>query len=304
MAGGAVGNEFQSMVLIKHTFGKTTGRQYAHFVQSFHERDNLTPDTAFQIGMEYIAALKQWNDFQVVMAVHTNEEHLHIHYIINSVNSLDGSKWQCSKRDLKHFRQQSDELCRKYNLHVIEQGRRGHQSYGEYAANQQDMSWKQRLAADIADCMEQATSRADFHHLLDGRGIDADIGRTSTLFTVRVGTYGLAGEMKCGDGKLRSYGDFSAAAIEKHFAGIPTLQSMIDNLANNPSLLMDAMYEIGQMFGMTHETMLDRFDNRIFSALEGRALKEWILKHKDRAFEANSYNGWSQSLSQENEYEI
>ena len=304
MSGGMVGHEFQAMVRTKRMYGKTTGRQYAHFVQSFHARDDLTPEMAFQIGREYIAGLKQWNDYQVVMAVHTNTENLHIHYVINSVNSRDGTKWQCSKQDLKHFRQQSDELCRKYNLHTIEHGKRGHQSSGEYAAYQKGASWKAMLAADIAECMEQATSRADFHHLLDERGIEADIGKASTLFTIKAGTHGLKKEMCCGDKKLLGYGDFSAAAIDKHFADIPTLQKIKDAFADNPMVLFEAMYDIGQMFNTPHEDMLNRFYNNSFTALEGRALKEWYLKHKDRAFEANSYNAYSHTNEHENGYEI
>lgn len=304
MYGGMNGNEFQQMLRTKKVFGKTEGRQYAHFVQSFHEKDNLTPEMAYKIGREYIAGNKKWRDFQVVMAVHTNEEHLHIHYVINSVNSKDGAKWQCSKQDLKLLREHSDELCRKYNLHVIEHGNRGHRSYGEFSAYQKGMSWKAMLAADISSCMEQATSRADFHHLLDERGIEADIGKTSTLFTVRAGTYGLKADRHCGDKSLGSYGDFSAATIEKHFAGIPTLQNMIENLADNPSLLFDAMYDLGKMFNTSNEDMYDRFYNRSFTALEGRALKEWILKHKDKAFEANGYSSYSYPQEQENGYEM
>ena len=126
------GREFQDILLTKKLYGKTSGRQYAHFIQSFHERDNLTPEMAYQIGREYIAGNEKWRDFQILMAVHTNEEHLHIHYIINSVSSRNGSKWQCSIQDLKRLREHSDELCRKHNLHVIEHGNRGHRSYGEY----------------------------------------------------------------------------------------------------------------------------------------------------------------------------
>jgi hypothetical protein len=292
------------MLITKNIFGKTTGRQYAHFVQSFHDKDNLTPETAYEIGQKFIARNEKWRDFQIQMAVHTNEEHLHIHYIINSVNTKDGSKWQSSKKDLLYLREISDELCREYNLHVIENGHQGHRSYGENMAYQDGASWKAMLAADIADCMGRATSREDFHHLLYERGIEADIGKVSTLFTVSAGVYGLDKEMKCGDKKLRSYGDFCAATIEKHFAEIPTLQAMINNLADNPSLLMDAMYDIGQLFNMPHDDMLDKFYNRSFTALEGRALKEWILKHKDRAFEANSYNSWAQPHEQESGYEI
>ena len=304
MHNGMVGREYKDMLRTKNVFGKTTGRQYVHFVQSFHEKDNLTPEMAYKIGQEYIAGNEKWRDFQVLMAVHTNEEHLHIHYIINSVNCENGVKWQCSKQDLKRLREHSDELCRKYNLHVIEQGNRGHRSYGEYEANQKGTSWKAMLADDIADCMKQSISRADFHHLLNERGIDVDIGRTSTLFTVRAGTYGLKADRYCGDKSLSSYGDFGAAAIEKHFAGIPSLQILLNNLADNQSLFFDAMYNLGKMFNISHEDMREKFYNRSFTKLEGRALIEWILKNKDKAFEVNSYSSYSFTQEQENEYEL
>ena len=136
------------------------------------------------------------------------------------------------------------------------------------------------------------------------RGLDVDIGKTNTMFFIKAGTYGLKSDRKCGDYALRGYGDFSAATIEKHFANIPTLQNMIDSLANNPSLMMDAMYEIGQIFNTAHGDMFDKFYNRTFTALEGRVLKEWILKHKDRAFEANTYSAYSHTREQEKGHEL
>lgn len=295
---------FEDMLLTKKIFGKTSGRQYAHFVQGFHPRDELTPELAFKIGQEYIARNKKWRDYQILMAVHTNEEHLHIHYVINSVNSKTGMKWQCSQQDMKYFRELSDELCRKYNLHVLENANRKHRSYGENAAFQKGTSWKAKLAEDIKNCMEQATSRADFYHLLNEQGIDIDIGNTSTLFTILKGTYGLNKEMRCGDKKLQAYGDFNAAAINNYFAKIPGLQNMMNCLENNPSLLFDAMYDLGKLFGVSSEDMLDRFYSRTFSALEGRALKEWILRNKDRAFEVNTASWFSQSHEQEQGYEL
>jgi len=72
----------------------------------------------------------------------------------------------------------------------------------------------------------------------------------------------------------------------------------------SPCLLFDAMYEIGQMFNTSNEFMLDKFYNLSFSTLEGRALKEWILKNKDRAFEANSRSWVSQSHGHDYEYEL
>lgn len=244
---------FRDMLITKDLFGKTTGRQYAHFVQSFDPRDNITPELAYKIGQEYIAENEKWRNFQILMAVHTNEEHLHIHYIINSVNTKDGTKWQCSKRDLKQLRERSDELCRKYNLHVIERGNRGHRSYGEYAAYQKGVSWKQRLATAIADCLLQSKSRADFLHRLDERGIDADFGKKNVMFTVRAGTYEHNKDMKCGNYTLMSYGDFSRENIMNHFK---VNKGLLELAFEDVPLLQDAFLEVGKMLFPNNPTEL------------------------------------------------
>ena len=243
MSGGIAGREFDDMLLAKKVFGKTTGRQYAHFIQSFHSGDKLTPELAFRIGREYMASLEQWRDFQTLMAVHTNTEHLHIHYIINSVNSRTGSKWQCSKQDLKLFRDRSDEFCRRYNLHVIEHGNRGHKSYGENKAYQEGNSWKQRLATDIAECLNHAKSRTDFIHWLAEYGLDVDFGFKNAMFFISAGTYGLSKDMKCSDYALRSYGDFSKENIYNHFK---VNKGLMELALEDIPLLQDALLEVGR----------------------------------------------------------
>ena len=190
------GKKFKQMAITKVAFHKERGRQYAHFVQSFSHKDTLTPEQAFAIGQEFIRRLEKLNNFQVVMAAHTNEPHMHIHYVINSVG-MDGRKWQSSPEDLKYMREVSDQLCQEYGLSVIERGSKGHRSYGEYSTKG---SWKQQLAADIAECVQNSSKKAQFMHLLDERGIDVDIEHKSILFTVQAGTYGLSSERKCSIG--------------------------------------------------------------------------------------------------------
>ncbi|MEG0273057.1 MAG: relaxase/mobilization nuclease domain-containing protein [Hydrogenoanaerobacterium sp.] len=124
------GVEFQQMVNTKRLFRKDSGRQYAHFVQSFDPKDDVSPALAYQIGQEFIRRFEKFNNFQVVMAVHTNEPQMHAHYIINSVSPVDGHKWQSTPQDLVQMRAISDDLCRGHGLSVIEHGRSGHRSYG------------------------------------------------------------------------------------------------------------------------------------------------------------------------------
>ena len=114
-----VESAYQQMMLTKNTFGKTTGRQYVHFIQSFAPDDKLTLKVAHEIGQRMLAPL----NYQGVVATHTNTGIIHNHIVLNSVSTHDGCKWQLSKDDLQAIKNFSDELCLEYGLSVIQKGR-------------------------------------------------------------------------------------------------------------------------------------------------------------------------------------
>lgn len=233
--------EFQQMVIAKRAFHKDTGRQYSHFVQSFDPGDNVSPELAYEIGQEFIRRYESFNAFQVVMAVHTNEPQMHIHYIVNSVSHENGSKWQSSPEDLKRMRALSDELCREHGLSVIERGRKGYRSYGEYT---HPASWKRQLAQEIADGLLICHRKADFIHRMAEAGIDVDVGKKSILFTLPTGVYGLKSERKCSNWKLMSYGDFSTENIKAAWKCNAVLAEIGHNDAR---LLQDVLLELGRL---------------------------------------------------------
>lgn len=235
------GKEYQQMVITKRAFHKDTGRQYAHFVQSFDPRDNVSPELAYKIGQEFIKRYEPFQGFQVMMAVHTNEPHMHIHYIVSSVSHENGCKWQSSPEDLKRMRSLSDELCLEHGLSVIEHDRKGHRSYGEYS---QTASWKRQLAQDIANNLAISHSRADFIHRMENIGIDADVGEKSALFTIPAGVYGLQSERKCSNWKLISYGDFTTENMRNTWscnAGLARIGG------SDMQLLQEVLLELGQL---------------------------------------------------------
>lgn len=235
------GKEYQQMVITKRAFHKDTGRQYAHFVQSFDPRDKVTPELAYKIGQEFINRYEHFHGFQVVMAVHTNEAHMHVHYIVNSVNHENGCKWQSSPEDLKRMRSLSDELCLEHGLSVIEHGRKGHRSYGEYA---QTASWKRQLAQAVADNLTLSHNSADFMHRMAQLGISADVGGKSVLFTIPAGVYGLKEERKCSNRKLMSYGDFSI----ENFKNTWNCNSALARIGDSDmQLLQEVLLEMGQL---------------------------------------------------------
>ena len=65
------------MQLTKEQYRKIDGRQYYHFVQSFAETDDLTPQEAHTIALEL--AQREFPNFEVLVATHIDTDHLHSH---------------------------------------------------------------------------------------------------------------------------------------------------------------------------------------------------------------------------------
>ena len=104
-------------IFVKKLFHKEEGRQYYHFVQSFSPEDDLTPETAHEIGLRFAEAFPE---YQVLVATHVNTGALHNHIILNSVNMKNGKKYHQSRDDLLRLKEYSNQLCMEYGLSVTE----------------------------------------------------------------------------------------------------------------------------------------------------------------------------------------
>ncbi len=153
-------NAFNAFVMTKRIFDKEKGRQYIHLVQSFNPDDNLTPELAHEVGIEFMKN-EIFKNFQIVMATHTDTNHLHNHLIINTVNFESGLKWQLSKQGLEDLKSYNDELCLAHDLSVpIKEF--GHIHSGEYRAIGEMRSWKHELTLAIKECRSVSTSIEEF----------------------------------------------------------------------------------------------------------------------------------------------
>lgn len=111
-------------VTVKEQFDKEDGIQAYHGYLSFKDEPNINPNLAQKIGMEF--AKRVWGDrFQVVVTTHLNTKHLHCHFVVNSVSFVDGKRMANNEKHWRYFRHIADELCRQYQLDVIENPQRG-----------------------------------------------------------------------------------------------------------------------------------------------------------------------------------
>ena len=94
-------SSLEEMLYTKNLYNKNSGRQYIHIIQSFDPKDNLSAEEIHKAG---IKLAEKFNNFQVLVATHTDKEHLHNHLIINSVSFENGYKIQMSKKDLQDLK--------------------------------------------------------------------------------------------------------------------------------------------------------------------------------------------------------
>lgn len=111
------------MQATKELWGKTGGRTYKHFVQSYHEDEHITPEQAHKNAIELAKNTEAWKGHEVLIATHIDRGHIHSHFIVNSVNYEDGHKLQWSNQDLKDLKERCNEQSREQGLHVPEKGK-------------------------------------------------------------------------------------------------------------------------------------------------------------------------------------
>ena len=166
------------MLAVKKRFGKENGTVAYHGYQSFAPGE-ATPEMAHEIGMKLAARL--WGDrYQVIVATHLDKEnHLHNHFVLNTVSFVDGIKYHRTKKDYHDMQTVSDELCREYRLSVIENPQYGKaKQYGEWRAEQEQRpTWRGLIRADIDEAVRQAMTERQFFDALRKKGYTVKVGK-------------------------------------------------------------------------------------------------------------------------------
>ena len=111
-------NPYKDMLFTKEEYGKANGILALHGYQSFKEGE-VTSDIAHEIGVKF--AEEMFKDFEVVVATHQNTNHIHNHFIVNSVSFKNGKKYNNNRTNLAKLRHISDSLCAEYGLSTLDE---------------------------------------------------------------------------------------------------------------------------------------------------------------------------------------
>ena len=163
---------YDDFLQTKLLYHKEGGRMFYHMVQSFPKDEPVDPSTAHAAAMKLAEYFK---GCEVLVCTHTDRDHIHSHFIINSVSLEDGKKLHISERELTELRQLNDEICEEFHLPVFqtkEKKKVTSVSAAEYHVAAKGESWKFRLMNTIDECMRYATTRDEFILLMRSEGYD------------------------------------------------------------------------------------------------------------------------------------
>lgn len=145
--------------IIKNLYNKTEGKQYYHFTQAFSPEDNINPNKAHELGREWIE--RNIKGHQVYMVTHIDKNHIHNHFVINSVNMDNGLKLQINPSKLMGMKKDSNRLCDREKLSKInlEPNKGISKTDSEYRLEQKGITpWKDELRQCIDFGKNQTSS--------------------------------------------------------------------------------------------------------------------------------------------------
>jgi hypothetical protein len=111
------------MEVTKKLWNKEHGRQYKHFVISFHKDELISHKRVLAFTKELVCKIPAFEGFQSLLGVHIDKDHKHCHILVNSVNAITGKKLRWSKHDLQDAKNICNEMCLQRGLSVAKKGK-------------------------------------------------------------------------------------------------------------------------------------------------------------------------------------
>lgn len=136
---------------------------------SFHPEDNdkVTYEDAFQMAQEFAREFFWSKGYEVLFAVHTDTEHIHVHFIVSNCNLKDGSSYRRGPKELREMCAFFGEQCRKKGLthsyrdtFYVEDKERVLKTFPEYQMKKRNkLSFKDELRTYIRLAMNSRNTK-------------------------------------------------------------------------------------------------------------------------------------------------
>ncbi|MDO4175368.1 MAG: relaxase/mobilization nuclease domain-containing protein, partial [Eubacteriales bacterium] len=154
-----------------------------HGYQSFRSGE-VTPEQAHEIGVKLAESM--WGDrFQVVVATHLNTACLHNHFVVNAVSFADGKRYLGNLSNIHLMRQKSDELCRQYQLSIVEYPDGRKKPYAMVQAEKQGIPTRNDIARQAIDeAIGKSFTLRDFDRYMAEMGFRCNFDPNHKYWTI------------------------------------------------------------------------------------------------------------------------
>lgn len=107
----------ESMQLVSEIYNKTSGVQLRHYVVAFEAVELTNPKTAFEIACRIATYIGK--TYQIVFAVHEDKDHLHIHFVANTVSYIDGRKYRGTYAEFFEMKSHISKVLKAYGIKTL-----------------------------------------------------------------------------------------------------------------------------------------------------------------------------------------
>lgn len=147
-----------------------------HLIQSFSPDDDITPEKALQLGIEY-ARKVTGGKYEFVVSTHIDKQHIHNHIIFNSVDYVNHRKYHSDQKDKYRIRDINDEICKANNLSVLPKYEARRKVKYKNINKEKNNSWLQKNKAAINRAIKEAETFEDFLMNLEMEGYEIKQGK-------------------------------------------------------------------------------------------------------------------------------
>lgn len=246
----------EEFINVKKQFGKIDGRQYYHVVQSFSPDDNISPETAHEIGLKFA---KYFGNYQMVIATHIDRNHIHNHIVFNSVNFENGNKFHQTRDEMIQAKEYSNKICEEYGLSLTE----------AKATRYNIPKWKRKLKSKLEYAMKNSSSKEEFIYLLEQLGVTVNWQENRKYITFTTDD-----KHKCRDNKLFDE-RFLKENLEIYF-----------ELGGCDSIISEEYqeYETPQT-GIISDDLFNLIGNLLDLEMQNNSKRKWMPHHSKKEIE-------------------
>lgn len=147
-------------------------RKYYHFKNSFDPKDNVSPAEASLMTEEL--ARQVFDDYEYIIATHTDKAHVHCHIIVNSVSFATGKMLHLNNTEYGELKDLSNSIAAQHGYSTLNFRKRAADKISsdeKRVTLKGGTSWKEELREVIVIAVQNCTTMAEFESFINEYGI-------------------------------------------------------------------------------------------------------------------------------------